>query len=155
MTAERSFLRRLGGSCATPLAAHARDVADDALLELHGLCGLPDGTKILQATQRGPRADAERLGIAVAEALCAGRGRDHRCHTGVGVRRSLREGCPMSAFVDAQQRIKAKTTLSNDALLALYALYKQATAGDAAGVVPACSMSRAAPSTMPGHKNVE
>lgn len=42
----------------------------------------------------------------------------------------------MSAFVDAQQRIKAKTQLPNDALLALYALFKQATVGDASGSRP-------------------
>ncbi|MBC7974335.1 MAG: acyl-CoA-binding protein [Myxococcales bacterium] len=39
-------------------------------------------------------------------------------------------------FTDAQARIKAVTSLSNDVLLELYALYKQASVGDAAGGRP-------------------
>jgi acyl-CoA-binding protein len=39
-------------------------------------------------------------------------------------------------FADAQARIKPVTGLSNDVLLELYALYKQATAGDVAGDRP-------------------
>jgi diazepam-binding inhibitor (GABA receptor modulating acyl-CoA-binding protein) len=39
-------------------------------------------------------------------------------------------------FADAQARIKPITGLGNDVMLDLYALYKQATAGDAAGGRP-------------------
>jgi diazepam-binding inhibitor (GABA receptor modulator, acyl-CoA-binding protein) len=39
-------------------------------------------------------------------------------------------------FADAQARIKPVTGLSNDVMLDLYALYKQATAGDASGARP-------------------
>jgi diazepam-binding inhibitor (GABA receptor modulating acyl-CoA-binding protein) len=39
-------------------------------------------------------------------------------------------------FADAQARIKQATGLGNDALLELYALYKQATAGDVSGGRP-------------------
>lgn len=39
-------------------------------------------------------------------------------------------------FEQAQARIKPVTGLGNDTLLELYALYKQATAGDAAGPRP-------------------
>jgi diazepam-binding inhibitor (GABA receptor modulator, acyl-CoA-binding protein) len=39
-------------------------------------------------------------------------------------------------FTAAQARIKPVTGLGNDALLELYALYKQATAGDATGSRP-------------------
>ena len=39
-------------------------------------------------------------------------------------------------FADAQARIKPVTGLSNDSLLDLYALYKQATTGDVAGNRP-------------------
>ncbi len=39
-------------------------------------------------------------------------------------------------FTDAQARIKPVTGLGNDTLLELYALYKQATAGDASGSRP-------------------
>jgi diazepam-binding inhibitor (GABA receptor modulator, acyl-CoA-binding protein) len=39
-------------------------------------------------------------------------------------------------FADAQARIKPKTSLGNDVMLELYALYKQATAGDVTGDRP-------------------
>ena len=39
-------------------------------------------------------------------------------------------------FADAQARIKPVTGLSNDTLLDLYALYKQATSGDVSGGRP-------------------
>jgi diazepam-binding inhibitor (GABA receptor modulating acyl-CoA-binding protein) len=39
-------------------------------------------------------------------------------------------------FTAAQARIKPVTGLGNDVLLALYALFKQATAGDATGSRP-------------------
>jgi diazepam-binding inhibitor (GABA receptor modulator, acyl-CoA-binding protein) len=39
-------------------------------------------------------------------------------------------------FAEAQARIKPVTGLGNDTLLELYALYKQATAGDVSGSRP-------------------
>jgi len=39
-------------------------------------------------------------------------------------------------FADAQARIKPVTGLGNDTMLELYALYKQATAGDVTGARP-------------------
>lgn len=39
-------------------------------------------------------------------------------------------------FTAAQERIKSANGLGNDQLLALYALYKQATSGDASGGRP-------------------
>jgi diazepam-binding inhibitor (GABA receptor modulator, acyl-CoA-binding protein) len=39
-------------------------------------------------------------------------------------------------FADAQAKIKPVTGLSNDVMLELYALYKQATTGDATGARP-------------------
>ena len=39
-------------------------------------------------------------------------------------------------FADAQARIKPVTGLGSDTMLELYALYKQATAGDASGERP-------------------
>lgn len=39
-------------------------------------------------------------------------------------------------FAEAQARIKPVTGLPNDTLLELYALYKQATVGDATGARP-------------------
>jgi hydroxymethylbilane synthase len=71
-TAERAFLGRMGGSCQTPLAAHAR--VRGAGLVVDALCGTPDGTRVLRAQVSGTPDDTEacaRLGIAAAEALLA------------------------------------------------------------------------------------
>jgi len=67
MLAERAFLARMGGSCQTPLAAHALD--DGAGLRLIGMCGMPDGTRILRAEARG--TDAVALGVQLADDLLA------------------------------------------------------------------------------------
>jgi hydroxymethylbilane synthase len=69
VVAERSFLARMGGSCQTPLAAHAIDHAGG--LRILGLCGMPDGTKILRAEATGSAADAEQLGHRLADDLLA------------------------------------------------------------------------------------
>ena len=56
-----------------------------------------------------------------------------------------------TAFSAAAQEVqKLKSRPSNDNLLQLYALYKQATEGDAKGSRPGLSISLAAPSTTPG-----
>jgi hydroxymethylbilane synthase len=68
--AERAFLARMGGSCQTPLAAHAIDQPGGGLRML-GLCGMPDGSKILRAEVSGPASDAEQLGHRLADALLA------------------------------------------------------------------------------------
>ena len=70
VTAERAFLARMGGSCQTPLAAHALDRPDGGI-RLVGMCGLPDGTRILHAERVGPRTDAALLGEQLADDLLA------------------------------------------------------------------------------------
>jgi hydroxymethylbilane synthase len=70
VAAERSFLARMGGSCQTPLAAHAID-HPGGQLRILGLCGMPDGTRILRAEVTGPVRDAELLGQKLAEDLLA------------------------------------------------------------------------------------
>lgn len=75
VTAERAFLLRMGGSCQTPLAAHA--VFDGTSLRGHpsllvtGMCGMPDGTRILRADVTGPAAAAAALGTRLADDLLA------------------------------------------------------------------------------------
>lgn len=69
IAAERAFLARMGGSCQTPLAAHAIDHAGG--LKVVGMCGLPDGTRILRAEVTGPVVDAVALGHRLADALLA------------------------------------------------------------------------------------
>lgn len=70
VVAERSFLNRMGGSCQTPLAAHAIEQPAGQLRML-GLCGMPDGSKILRAEVEGPATSAEQLGHRLADALLA------------------------------------------------------------------------------------
>jgi hydroxymethylbilane synthase len=69
VAAERAFLAKMGGSCQTPLAAHAVDGATADTLGVVGMCGMPDGTRILHARVAGPSSRAASLGVALADAL--------------------------------------------------------------------------------------
>ncbi|MBA3457506.1 MAG: hydroxymethylbilane synthase [Deltaproteobacteria bacterium] len=70
VAAERAFLARMGGSCQTPLAAHAMDRAGGGL-HVVGMCGMPDGSTILRAEVGGPVEDAELLGQRLGDELMA------------------------------------------------------------------------------------
>ncbi|MFZ0962310.1 MAG: hydroxymethylbilane synthase [Terriglobia bacterium] len=65
--AERAVLRRLGGGCQVPIAAHA--VVEDGQLRLRGLVANLDGSQIIRARTKGSASDPESLGTAVAEDL--------------------------------------------------------------------------------------
>jgi hydroxymethylbilane synthase len=67
IAAERAFLLAMGGSCSTPLAAHA--VLRDNVITMAGLCGMPDGSKILRASHSGAASDAIAVGTALAQQL--------------------------------------------------------------------------------------
>jgi hydroxymethylbilane synthase len=67
VTAERAFLRRVGGSCRTPLAAHATINAD--AIELRGLIASPDGTRVVRGTRSGAAGVAANVGTALADEL--------------------------------------------------------------------------------------
>lgn len=69
VAAERAFLLRLGGGCQTPLAAHATTEAGQ--VSIHGLVGRPDGGLLLRGHREGAEAQAEALGVALAEELLA------------------------------------------------------------------------------------
>lgn len=69
VTAERAVNTRLNGGCQVPIACYAELEGDQ--LYLRALVGEPDGTRTLRCEMRGARADAEKLGIAVAENLLA------------------------------------------------------------------------------------
>jgi hydroxymethylbilane synthase len=72
--AERALNARLQGGCQVPAGGYA-ELDGDSLL-LRGLVGSPDGREVLRAERRGPAADPEALGRAVADALLdAGAGR--------------------------------------------------------------------------------
>jgi hydroxymethylbilane synthase len=67
--AERALNKRLSGGCQVPIACYAE--LDAGQLWLRGLVGQPDGGLLLRAEDRAPAAEAEALGVRVAEALLA------------------------------------------------------------------------------------
>ena len=68
--AERAMNRRLEGGCQVPIACFAIQNPNNAdELWLRGLVGKPDGSVMLSSERCGPKAEAEALGIAVAEDL--------------------------------------------------------------------------------------
>ena len=67
--AERAMNRKLQGGCQVPIGAFALIEADT--LWLRGLVGAVDGSEIIRHQVRGPVAQAEQLGTALAEHLLA------------------------------------------------------------------------------------
>ncbi len=65
--AERSFVRALGGGCASPTAAYAR--LEQGELTLTGLAALEGGSGVRRMTLSGPKQEAEQLGLRLAEAF--------------------------------------------------------------------------------------
>ena len=72
--AERGFLKRLEGGCQVPIAAHGT-VRGDAV-DVSGLIGKPDGSRILRGRRSGSASDPEAIGVALAEDLLARGGRE-------------------------------------------------------------------------------
>ena len=69
VTAERSFLKRLGGGCQLPIAAYG--VKQDDNLMLTGLLGSLDGRVLIRDQVKGHSKDAAVLGVLLAERLLA------------------------------------------------------------------------------------
>ncbi|WP_342243421.1 hydroxymethylbilane synthase [Pseudomonas sp. OTU5201] len=67
VTAERALNKRLNGGCQVPIACYA--VLEGDQLWLRGLVGQPDGGQLLRAEARAAVADAEALGVKVADEL--------------------------------------------------------------------------------------
>ncbi len=67
--AERAVTKALGGGCEVPIGAYAQ-IADGELF-LRSFVALPDGSRFVRAELRGAPADAEAIGLQVAEALRA------------------------------------------------------------------------------------
>lgn len=68
-TAERAFLKGLGGGCLVPIAAHAT-IESDAMT-LNGLVASPDGSEIVRGKQSGAREDAQLIGQCLSDQLLA------------------------------------------------------------------------------------
>lgn len=64
---ERALNRRLQGGCQVPIACYAE--LDNGQISLRGLVGSQDGKIILRTEGQAPAADAEALGIQLAEDL--------------------------------------------------------------------------------------
>ena len=67
ISAERAFLRRLGGGCQVPVAAFAW--IEDSTLKIEGMVGTIDGKRLVRDKIEGPPDKAESLGIELAEIL--------------------------------------------------------------------------------------
>lgn len=71
VTAERVFLKALGGGCRAPIAAFG--MVEKGLLHLQGMVAAPDGSAIMKADLKGDALEAEVVGQRLAEEM-AGRG---------------------------------------------------------------------------------
>jgi hydroxymethylbilane synthase len=69
LAAERAFARALGGSCHSPIAAHA--VLAGGSITLHGFVGAPDGGEVYRDTLAGPAHSADGLGRELAARMQA------------------------------------------------------------------------------------
>jgi hydroxymethylbilane synthase len=67
VSAERSFLKRLGGGCHVPVGARA--IAESEKLTLFGVVASPDGSSLYRGETSGTVVDAKELGQELAEHL--------------------------------------------------------------------------------------
>jgi len=72
-SAERAFLKGLGGGCLVPIAGHAK--IEGGVIDLAGLVASPDGLEALRDRQTGPSSDAEGIGQRLADQMLS-RGAD-------------------------------------------------------------------------------
>ncbi|HET9532051.1 MAG TPA: hydroxymethylbilane synthase [Blastocatellia bacterium] len=66
-TAERAFLKGLGGGCLVPIAALG--VVEGGEIRLDGLVARPDGTEIVRGASSAPVSEPEVAGLSLAEEL--------------------------------------------------------------------------------------
>jgi hydroxymethylbilane synthase len=67
VTAERSFLRALGGGCRLPIAALGK--LDGQMISLEGMVAAPNGTTVIRDKISGAKEEAEELGKRLAEII--------------------------------------------------------------------------------------
>jgi hydroxymethylbilane synthase len=73
VSAERSFLQRMGGGCNVPVAVHARLKGDS--IEIEGLAASPDGINIIRESIRQNVEVADETAIALADRILSQGGR--------------------------------------------------------------------------------
>ena len=67
--AERAIARELQASCHSPVAAHA--TIDGDRMTVTALVAMPDGTRAIRLSTEGAAADADALGVSLAEEMRA------------------------------------------------------------------------------------
>jgi hydroxymethylbilane synthase len=65
--AERAFLRRVGGGCSSPVAAHAQPEGEG--LRIEGLVAALDGTRVIRKSAWAPAETAEAAATDLAESV--------------------------------------------------------------------------------------
>jgi len=74
VSAEREFLRRMGGGCNVPVAVYAHIRQDS--IHIDGLVCSPDGRNLLRDSLDRELAKAEEAGATLADKILAAGGRD-------------------------------------------------------------------------------
>lgn len=73
VTAERAFLKRLGGGCTLPIAAFAQQRGEQLIIR--GLVGSPNEKNVIRQELQGPVEEAVELGTELADRILDGGGR--------------------------------------------------------------------------------
>ncbi len=68
LEAERAFVRRIGGSCKVPVAAHA-SLSNGGGLRIHGMVAAPDGSQVFRREVTSQADSPAALGEALASLL--------------------------------------------------------------------------------------
>lgn len=71
---ERAFLRRLEGGCQVPIAIYGVITGND--ITMTGTVSSLDGKTVLREVITGPKAEAEAMGLAIAEKILAAGGKE-------------------------------------------------------------------------------
>ncbi|VEA71200.1 Porphobilinogen deaminase [Serratia rubidaea] len=74
VSAERAMNTRLEGGCQVPIGSYAE--LDGDTLWLRALVGAPDGSQMVRGERRGPAAQAQQMGVSLAEELLANGARE-------------------------------------------------------------------------------
>ncbi|MFP4696799.1 hydroxymethylbilane synthase [Thiohalospira sp.] len=69
ITAERALNARLEGGCQVPIGGYSEVAGDE--IHLRALVGRPEGGEVIRSEARGPVAEAEAIGVRVADDLLA------------------------------------------------------------------------------------
>jgi hydroxymethylbilane synthase len=74
VSAERAFLRRMGGGCNSPVAVHG--TAEGERLRIDGMIASPDGKKVVRDCVSVPHTSAEEMAVELAEKILAAGGQE-------------------------------------------------------------------------------